>query len=112
MTKINSRQKGAQGEREWRDELRKHGYHAERGRQHHGRADAPDVLCPDLPFHWEVKRVENLNVEKALQQAERDCNRETQVPLVAHRRNKETWKITMWASDFFAMLDGGKDGEV
>ena len=46
--KINSRQKGARGERQWRDELRANGYVARRGQQFSGSADSPDVVCNDL----------------------------------------------------------------
>lgn len=102
--KINSRQKGAAGEREFRDVLKSFGYNAERGRQHHGRADAPDVKCDDLPFHFEVKRVENLNIYKAIEQSEDDCDRAVKIPVVAHRKNGKCWLITMQAGDFFAML--------
>lgn len=50
-----SRDKGARGEREFRDLLREHGFEARRGQQFAGGNDSPDVVT-DLPCHVEVKR--------------------------------------------------------
>ena len=72
--KINSRQKGARGERQWRDELRANGFQARRGQQFSGSPDSPDVISDDLPWlHFEVKAVEHLNIYDAIEQAQRDC---------------------------------------
>lgn len=98
--KINSRQKGAAGEREFAQYLTSHGYPAHRGRQFSGSSDSPDVVCGSLKhIHFEVKRVQALNIQNALTQSERDAG-EFKTPLVAHRRNGERWKITMYADDF------------
>src|SRR6476619_427503 len=71
---MNSRQKGKRGERQWRDELRANGYDARRGQQFSGSPDSPDVVCDALPWiHFEVKAVEKLNIEDAMEQARRDC---------------------------------------
>ena len=45
---INSRAKGARGERMWRDQLRAEGYTAKRGQQHAGGQDSPDVVCEEM----------------------------------------------------------------
>lgn len=100
---MNSRRKGCVGERQWRDVLRGFGYEARRGQQYSGSPDSPDVVCDSLPFHWEVKRVQNLNIEKALQQAVND-RRTSNFPAVAHRKNGDQWKVTMYAKDFFQLL--------
>ena len=72
--KINSREKGARGERQWRDELRANGYAARRGQQFSGSPDSPDVVCEDLAWaHFEVKAVEKLNIYDAVEQALRDA---------------------------------------
>ena len=64
---MNSRDKGKRGERQWRDELRKNGYHARRGQQFSGSPDSPDVICDGLPWaHFEVKFVEHLNFSAAM----------------------------------------------
>ena len=71
---MNSREKGKRGERAWRDELRANGYDARRGQQFSGSPDSPDVICEALPWlHFEVKCVERLNIEDAMEQVRRDC---------------------------------------
>ena len=49
---MNSRQKGARGERMFRDMFREAGFEARRGQQFSGGTDSPDVVVPALPdFH-------------------------------------------------------------
>src|SRR5438046_170574 len=105
---MNSREKGKRGERQWRDELRANGYAARRGQQFSGSAESPDVVCDALPWvHFEVKAVERLNIEEAMEQARGDAGKSEgrdpkaellaeghhpkpeirKVPIVAHRRN-------------------------
>jgi Holliday junction resolvase len=110
---INSRSKGAQAEREWRDVLRDEGYlKARRGQQFSGSPDSPDVVCPELAgIHFEVKRVEKLNIADAMAQAAADCAGKSdgcgsKTPVVAHRRNRTPWLVTMLAADFFKLLRG------
>jgi len=101
---INSRAKGARGEREWRDQLRNAGFDARRGQQFSGGADSPDVICESLPgLHWEVKRVEAGNPYIWIAQAERDAGSK-KMPVVAHKRNGQDWLCIMRAEDFFALL--------
>lgn len=98
---INSREKGKKGEREFARLCREHGFaNARRGQQYSG-VEGKDVVGLD-GVHIEVKRVERLNIEKALQQAERD-KKEGEIPIVAHRKNRETWKVTMRAEDWLEM---------
>lgn len=103
---INSKQKGAIGEREWAKFLTAHGFPAERGQQFKGGEDSPDVICRSLPIHWEVKRVQKLNLYAAMQQAIRDSGEKTK-PAVAHRRNREEWLITMRAEDVLELIKKG-----
>lgn len=87
---INSRVKGAVGERELAEFLRGFGYAARRGQQYAGGGDSPDVVS-DLPgVHLECKRVEAGNLYKWLAQATRDAA-EGKIPVVAHRRNQGEW---------------------
>jgi Holliday junction resolvase len=58
--KVNSRQKGARGERQWAKELNAMGFNsdepARRGQQFSGSKDSPDVVCKALAcLHPEVK---------------------------------------------------------
>ena len=102
---MNSREKGKRGERQWRDELRENGYTARRGQQFSGSPESPDVVSEDLPWvHFEVKAVERLNIEDAMEQARRDCG--GKIPIVAHRRNFRAWLVTMTAEVFFKFLRG------
>ncbi|HNW08481.1 MAG TPA: hypothetical protein PKZ55_08325 [Verrucomicrobiota bacterium] len=102
---MNSREKGKRGERQWRDELRAHGYAARRGQQFSGSPESPDVASPALPLiHFEVKAVERLNIEDAMEQARRDGT--GKAPIVAHRRNFRPWLVTMEAETFFRLLRG------
>lgn len=113
---MNSRAKGARGERQWRDELRANGYAARRGQQFCGSPESPDVVCDGLAWiHFEVKAVERLNIEEAMEQARRDAGRDManglgqmakRVPVVAHRRNFRPWLVTMEAETFFRLLSG------
>lgn len=105
--RINSRQKGARGEREFRDLLRAEGYSARRGQQFSGANGDPDVVCPCLPWaHWEVKCVERYDLPAWLQQAKDDAAKTGRVPIVAHTRNWEGWNISMPWEYFVELLRG------
>lgn len=105
---MNSRDKGKRGERQWRDELRANGYAARRGQQFSGSAESPDVVCDELAgIHFEVKAVERLNIEDAMDQARRDSvapSGQCKAPVVAHRRKHRRWLVTMEADFFFELL--------
>lgn len=89
--RINSRAKGAAGERELANWLKERGHDARRGQQFSGGTDSPDVVCPTLEgFHIECKRVEAGNLYVWLAQAVKDAGA-TKIPLVVHRRNKKDW---------------------
>jgi Holliday junction resolvase len=106
---MNSREKGKRGERQWRDELRANGYDARRGQQFSGSAESPDVVCDELHWiHFEVKAVERLNVQDAMDQARRDAG--GKIPVVAHKRNFRDWLVTMTAEVFFRFLRGDFTG--
>ena len=103
---MNSRAKGARGERQWRDELRANGYTARRGQQFSGSPDSPDVVCEALAWaHFEVKAVERLNIYDAMDQALRDAG-EQHTPFVCHKRNFRPFLVTMTAEVFFQFLRG------
>lgn len=101
---MNSKNKGKIGEREFAKVLAAAGYPARRGQQFSGSPESPDVVCEALPFHIEVKRVERLNLSDATAQAERDAKGRPWI--VAHRRNRSPWLITMRAETFFRLLRG------
>ena len=95
---MNSRAKGAAGERELAKKLREHGYDCRRGQQYCGANGDADVL--GLPgIHIECKRVERLNIDEAMLQAIRD-RREAEYPTVFHRKNNHEWLVTMRLEDW------------
>ncbi len=99
----NGKRKGKRGELEFAKYCRDHGYDVRRTAQYCGKTgDAADVI--GLPqIHVEVKRVEHLNIDDALDQSRRDAAAAGghDLPIVAHRRNNTRWKITMDADDWF-----------
>ena len=100
---VNSRRKGAAGEREFAALLREYGWpEAKRGQQRTGLEQA-DVVDGPPGCHWEVKRVQRLQLRKALDQAIRDSP-EGCVPIVAHRANGEAWQATLEMADLLRLL--------
>lgn len=98
---MNSRQKGAGGERELSRILREYGYNCRRGQQYCGANGDADVI--GLPgVHIECKRVERLNLSEAMKQAVRDAGAE-EVPTIFHRKNREEWLVTMRLDDWIKM---------
>lgn len=95
---MNSRQKGARGERELANELKKHGYECRRGQQYCGANGDADVVGLD-GIHIECKRVEKLNLYDALNQAKADA-RPGELPVVIHRRNKCEWVVIQPLNDW------------
>lgn len=98
---MNSRNKGARGERELANILKEYGYNTRRGQQFSGANGDADVV--GLPgVHIECKRVEKLNLDTAMEQARRDA-REGEMPVVMHRRDRQDWKVTLSVEDFMKL---------
>jgi len=94
--------KGADGEKELTSLLRRAGYPVSWG------GNRTFGCTPDLSglpgIHIECKRVEALNVGKAMEQAERDADRfRDGAPAVFHRKNKSPWLVTMKLSDWLPL---------
>jgi hypothetical protein len=103
MSGRRSRNKGANGEREFAKFLTDHGFPAERGCQHAGGFDSPDVKCPSLPYmHHEVKRVERLDLWGSLDQAIGDAG--AKLPVVHHRPNRRGWVSILRTEDLLTLL--------
>lgn len=97
MSGRKSRQKGARGEREVRDLLRAIGVEARRD----GRLD--DDLSHGLNgFHLEVKRREQYDLDRWLQQAEGDAG--DRVPVVVFRKSRQPWRVIVDAEVFFSLV--------
>jgi hypothetical protein len=91
---VNSRQKGARGERaaaaEW---SRVFGVDARRGQQFSGSKDSPDIVIGHTGIHVEVKRTERGNPYDWIEQASRDCG--GKCPVVLHKRNNRPWLMIL-----------------
>lgn len=98
---MNSRSKGAKGERELARVLRQYGYDCRRGQQYSGANGDADVV--GLPgVHIECKRVERLNIHDAMDQAKRD-SRDGEIPAVFHRKNNCEWLVTIQIDEFMKL---------
>lgn len=106
----SSQRKGADGERELAALLRSYGYNIERGGSLSFEG-APDLS--GLPgVHIEVKRVERLNVLKAMHQAEVDAARfQDGVPAVFFRRSREPWTVCMKLTDWIELYKRAFTGD-
>lgn len=103
---MNSKAKGSAGERELCAYLNARGFPAHRNDQRYvGGVGNPDIEAEGLTaYHFEVKRVERLNVPEAMRQAMHDAA--GRVPVVAHRRNREPWLVTMLLDDWMNLVRG------
>ena len=105
--KMNSRAKGARGERELAKKLREYGYDCRRGQQYSG-IEGKDVV--GLPgIHIECKRVERLNIYDAIAQAVRDAKSDEK-PAVFHRKNNCEWLVTMRLEDWIELYREWESG--
>ena len=107
---MNSRAKGAAGERELAKALRFYGYDTRRGQQYcgaNGDADVEGIAH----LHIECKRVQRLNLEDAYAQSKHDA-REGEIPVVMHRKDRGKWMVTLSLEDFieiFREWEAGQD---
>lgn len=113
---MNSRDKGARGERELSRVLRGYGYETRRGQQYCGASGDADVI--GLPgIHIECKRVEKLNLYGAVDQAVQDASAPLpfegdRIPAVFHRKDRREWLVTMRLDDWMQLYrewEAGKD---
>lgn len=109
-----SKAKGARYELEVAHFLQAHGYpDAHRTAQHCGKTgDAGDVEgVPGL--HIECKRVERLNLYSAYHQAVRDNDAKNagDIPVVVHKKNRETTLVTLSLDDFIKIFSTYKKEE-
>ncbi len=113
---INSKQKGAKGERELAKKLREYGYNVRRSVQYNGKAEdgQADLLGLD-GIHIECKRTEALRLYDAVDQAKRDCNGKNELPVVFHRKNNCEWVAILPLDDFMKLyrewVNGVSDNE-
>lgn len=99
----HSLNKGKQGEREFCELLRGHGFTARRGQQFAGGGDSPDVVSNVPGVHFEVKRTETLQLWPSLDQAARDAA-PGNIPCVVHRPSRRPWIVVLQAADFLQLM--------
>ena len=103
---MNVKRKGNRGELELAGILRDSGINAYRNDQYlvggRGNPDVYAEIC-GKPLHVEVKRCERLNLNEAIHQAMRDAE-SGYLPVVAHRRNREPWLVTVPLLPFLDVL--------
>lgn len=97
---MNSRNKGAVGERELANKLKEYGYDTRRGQQFCGANGDADVVGLK-GIHIEVKRTERLSLYDALTQAKHDCHENK--PVVFHRRNNCEWVVIQPLEDWIEL---------
>jgi hypothetical protein len=99
---IDSRQKGARGEREFiQNHLAPYWPDACRNLDQYG-SDKRDCLRAG-GVHWQIKRTERLNLWAAIRQAETEAS-PTDLPIVAFRRNRSPWMCALNADELIALL--------
>jgi len=103
---MNSRAKGARGERELAEWLRERGVSARRGQQFSGGTESPDVVTDLKHVHFECKRVEAGNPYDWLAQAQRDAGT-NKIPVVAHKRNRKEWIAILPLEELLWLLAAG-----
>lgn len=104
---MNPSMKGANGERELARILRDRGYTIERGGTC-SFGNKPDL--EGLPgIHIECKRVERLNLHKAMAQSITDAKKFCDgSPTVFHRQNRGEWLVTMRFEDWIKLYERDK----
>ena len=100
-----SRNKGANAERELANILKDMGFDVRRGYVFQHESDIVGLKG----IHPEVKRVEKLNIEKAMEQAAIEAiKRGDGVPTVFHRRDRGEWLVTMRLDEWVDLYRGKK----
>ena len=106
---VNSRRKGAEGERRLAKKLREYGYEARRGQQFCGANGDADVVTNMGNIHIECKVTANGHGSTYdwIDQAVRDKKAE-EMPVVMHKKVSKQdrgneWLVTMRLDDFMAL---------
>ena len=102
---INSKDKGARGERELANKLKEYGFDCRRSVQYCGANGDADVVGLD-GVHIEVKRTERLSLYDALAQAKRD-EKEGEMPVVMYRKNNCEWVVIQPLEDWIELYKEG-----
>ena len=100
---VNSRAKGAEGERSLSRKLNEYGFNTRRTVQYNGKADDGQADLVGLPnIHIECKRTQRLNLYDAMAQAKHDA-KDGAFPTVFHRKNYCNWLVVMELDDWMQL---------
>lgn len=101
---VNSKRKGARGERYVVSKFKENGYtEVRRSVQYNGKAEEGQADIVGVPnIHVEVKFVERLNIYDAIDQAKRDCKK-GEFPTVFHKKNNKELLVTMTFDDWIKL---------
>ena len=107
MGKINSKAKGKRGELYVVNKFKDRGYQCNRTAQFKGNTGRADDIEGIDYIHAEVKFVENLNLEKAMEQAMRDnfMSDRKAFPTVFHKKNNKPLMVTMLWENWIELYD-------
>ena len=101
---MNSRDKGAKGERELARKLKEYGYDCRRGQQYCGANGDADVV--GLPgIHIEAKHCEKLQPYDWMEQSKRDA-KDGDIPVVIFKKNDHEVLVQMRFEDFMSTENG------
>ena len=102
-----ARDKGANGERELANYIKDMwGYDVHRGKVFYHESDV--VGLPGI--HIECKRVEKLNINKAMDQAKEEAKKRGDgLPTVFHRKNRSGWLVTMTIEDWMDLYGAWRE---
>lgn len=102
--------KGKRGERELAAKLKDYGYDCRRAQQYCGTNGDADVIGLN-GIHIECKRVERININQAMQQAQSNAPN-CKFPVVFHRKNNCDWFVTMRLEDWIKIYREWDAGNV
>ncbi len=103
---INSKAKGAAGERAFCHLCRDNGFsNVHRTAQFCGKTGQAGDVEGLKGIHVEVKFTKHLNLQDAMDQSVRDSEAEQKgnIPIVAHKKDYCGWLVTMRATDWFEL---------
>lgn len=84
--------KGANAEREVANILQSFGYPARRGQVFNGE---PDIVCPGIKLHFEVKRHEKIAMPAWIRQAKEAAKKRGLTPAIVFKQSRQEWFIAL-----------------